>query len=65
MKNLPQLLKELQRRGFRVEYSTGSKAKLYPNDPTKPFYSLHIGQRAIHPLKRFSRQNWNLDLETI
>ncbi len=65
MDNINQLIAKLQKRGFSVKFSGGSKCKLYPPIKTQPFYSLHVGERAIHPLNRFARKNWNLDLEHI
>lgn len=65
MKNINQIMRGLEKLGYRIEYGNGSIAKIYPADNTKPFYSLHIGERAIHPLKRFSKKHWNLDLKDI
>lgn len=62
MKNINQLLKSLEKLGFKIEYSKGSLVKIYPKDNNQPFYSCHIGEKALHPLKRFSKKNWNLDL---
>ena len=56
------LIQELERRGFRLTCGNGSKRKLYPPDRNMPFYSLHEGQGAIHPLVNFAKRNWNLDL---
>lgn len=65
MKNVNQVLKGLEKLGFKIEYGNGSMAKIYPNDSSQPFYSLHIGERALHPLRRFAKKNWNLDLRNI
>lgn len=62
MKNINQLLRMLEKLGFKIEYSNGSLVKIYPLDPDQPFYSCHIGERALHPLKRFARKNWNIDI---
>lgn len=62
MKNIEQILRAMSKKGFRVEYGNGSLVKLYPQDSSMPFYSLHIGERAIHPLKRFAKKNWNLEI---
>jgi hypothetical protein len=48
-----------------IEYGNGSIAKIYPIDNSQPFYSLHIGERAIHPLKRFAKKKWNLDIKNL
>ncbi len=61
-KDLKQILKGLEKRGFRTQNKDGSLVKLYPPDPKQPFYSLHLGERAIHPLKRFAKSNWGLDI---
>ena len=66
MKNVNELLKELSKRGFRLEHTRASTVKIYPSDPSKPFYSAHVGSdRMIHPLKRFARQHWGLDITAI
>lgn len=65
MKNIGQIMRALQRRGFKIVFCDGSLVKIYPSDPDKPFYSLHIGERAIHPLKRFAKKNWDLDIANL
>lgn len=65
MKNINQIVKGLEKIGYRIEYGNGSLIKIYPTDSNKPFYSCHIGERAIHPLKRFAKKNWDLDLKDI
>lgn len=65
MKNINQILRELEKLGFTIEYGTGSVVKLYPADSSKPFYSCHIGERALHPLRRFAKKNWDLDLRKL
>ena len=65
MKNINQIVKCLEKIGYRIEYGNGSLIKIYPSDSSKPFYSCHIGERAIHPLKRFAKKNWDLDLKDI
>lgn len=65
MKNINQVIRSLEKIGFRVEYGNGSLIKIYPPNPNQPFYSCHLGERALHPLKRFSMKNWNIDLKSI
>jgi hypothetical protein len=65
LKNINQILKGLGKLGFRVEFCDGSLVKLYPADSSQPFYSLHVGERAIHPLKRFAKKNWNIELDKV
>jgi hypothetical protein len=65
MKNIEQIIRRLSKLGYRIEQGQGSIAKIYPQDSSKQFYSLHIGERAIHPLKRFAKKNWNLDITRI
>lgn len=64
MAQLDKILKNLKRRGFTLVHSTGSKCKLYPplEMRDKPYYSLHVGEQAIHPLKRFFKKNYQMDL---
>lgn len=65
MKNINQVMKSLERLGYKIEYGNGSIAKIYPQNSNQPFYSLHIGERALHPLRRFAKKNWGLDLNKI
>lgn len=65
MKNMNQIIRHLKKQGFQIEYGNGSIAKIYPSDENKPFYSLHIGEQAIHPLKRFAKKKWHIDLRDI
>lgn len=65
MKNINQLVKSLSRMGYSIEYGNGSLIKIYPSDKTKPYYSCHIGEKAIHPLKRFAKKNWSLDISLL
>jgi hypothetical protein len=65
VKNINQIMKALEKKDFVIEYGNGSIAKIYPIDNNQPFYSLHIGERAIHPLKRFAKKKWNIDLKNL
>lgn len=65
MKNTKQIIRSLTKLGYRIENGNGSLIKIYPDDNSKPFYSCHIGEKSIHPLKRFARKYWNLDLSSI
>lgn len=65
MKNINQLLRSLEKLGYKIEYGNGSLVKIYPLDSTQPFYSCHIGERALHPLRRFAKKNWNLDISNL
>jgi hypothetical protein len=62
MLNVNQLMRELKRLGFRLDYTRASTVKIFPPNPAQPFYSFHVGERGLHPLKRFARANWNLDI---
>jgi len=67
MDNLNQVIKKLEKKGFRLVKNGGSKAKLFPNNPKLPFYSIHLSgeKRCLFPLGRFSRKFWNIDLEKL
>ena len=65
MKNVNNILKGLQRAGYRIEKGNGSRAKVFPPVAMQPFYSLHIGERMLHPLRRFAIQNWKLDINNL
>ena len=65
MKNVSELMKALSKRGFRLDYTKASTVKIYPPNTAQPFYSFHIGERGLHPLRRFAKHNWNINLETI
>lgn len=63
MKNTVQILKALERMGYRLEHGKGSIIKIYP--PKGPFYSFHNGEKGLHPLRRFAKKNWGVDLENV
>ncbi len=65
MKQLKKILKELERQGFRITYNDGSRMKLYPPNREQPLYSLHFSEPGLHPLIRFARKNWNLNLDNL
>ncbi len=57
------ILKNLERKGFKLIPSGGSRFKLMPPQKDLPFYSLHSGSdKLIHPLRRFAAREWNLDI---
>ena len=60
--NIDKIMRKFKKLGFSIEYGDGSSAKIYPSDKDKPFYSLHIGEKAIHPLRRFAKANWDIDI---
>lgn len=63
--NINGIMRKLKKLGYEIEYGDGSSAKIYPLDKNQPFYSLHIGEKALHPLRRFAKKNWALDLRRI
>lgn len=67
MKNVKDVLRALEKLGYTIDYSGGggSLAKIYHPDKNKPFYSFHIGERGLHPLRRFAKKNWDLNLQDI
>lgn len=67
MKNPKQLLKALEKLGYRLEYARGgsSSIKIYPPDTDLPFYLAHLGDTFEHPLRRFAKREWNLDITKI
>jgi hypothetical protein len=65
MKNMGQILRSLGKLGYTIENGNGSIVKIYHHDKDKPFYSCHIGEKALHPLRRFAKKNWDLDLRHI
>jgi hypothetical protein len=65
MLNVNQLMRGLKRLGLRLDYTTASTVKIYPPDTKQPFYSFHVGERGLHPLRRFAKQNWNLDFSNL
>ena len=66
MKNVQQILKALAKNQFRLVYANGnSTVKIYPPNPAQPFYSFHVGERGLHPLRRFARANWGVDINAI
>lgn len=65
MKNINQLLRALEKMGYTIDSGNGNIVKIYHPDKSKPFYSCHIGEKALHPLRRFAKKNWDLDLRKI
>lgn len=65
MKNINQLIRGLTKLGFRIEYGNGSLIKIYPHHTNLPYYSCHIGEKALHPLRRFAKKHWNIDLSKV
>lgn len=65
MKNINQVLRSLEKLDYTIENGNGSIVKIYHPDKTKPFYSCHIGEKALHPLRRFAKKNWDLDLRKL
>ena len=65
MKNINQILRSLEKIGYTIDTGNGSIAKIYHPDKSKPFYSCHIGEKALHPLRRFAKKNWGLDLRKL
>jgi hypothetical protein len=56
------VLKQLERMGFTIKRGDGSLAKIYPPDKTQPFYSCHLGEKSLHPLRRFAERNWSVKI---
>jgi len=67
MDNINQILKKLEKRGFRLERGNGSRGKLFPPEPEKPFYSIHLSgnERVIFPLNRFAKKKWGIDIKKL
>jgi predicted RNA binding protein YcfA (HicA-like mRNA interferase family) len=65
MKNVKDIMRSLEKLGFSISYGNGSIAKIYHPDKNKPFYSFHIGERGLHPLRRFAKKNWDINLENL
>lgn len=65
MKNVNQILKALERQGFRLDYTRATTVKICPPNKNLPFYSFHVGERGLHPLRRFARAQWNIDINAI
>jgi hypothetical protein len=67
MKNTAQLLKSLEKLGYIIETSRGgsSTIKIRPPDKNLPFYTFHNGEKGLHPLRRFAKKHWNLDITNI
>lgn len=65
MKNVNQIMRELSKLGFSLENGNGSIVKICPPDKKLPFYSFHVGERGLHPLRRFAKKNWNIDINNL
>jgi len=64
MKNIKQVIKNLQSKGFKTESGSGSRLKIIPPNKAMEIYSLHIDNtgKAYFPLKRFARKNWGIQI---
>jgi predicted RNA binding protein YcfA (HicA-like mRNA interferase family) len=62
--NIEKIIRKFKKLGFKIEHGDGSIAKMYHPERDKPFYSLHIGEKAIHPLRRFAKSNWDIDIRS-
>jgi hypothetical protein len=60
--NINQIIRKLKKLNYEIIYCDGSLIKIYPENKELPFYSCHLGEKAIHPLRRFAKKNWNLDI---
>lgn len=65
MKNVNQILRSLNKMGFSLENGNGSIVKIIPPDKNLPFYSFHVGERGLHPLRRFAKKHWNIDVSKL
>ena len=67
MDNINQVIRKLEKIGFTLIKSSGSKAKLYPPNKQQKFYSIHLsgGGKCFFPLSRFAREEWNIDLNNL
>lgn len=65
MKNVNQILRGLRSLGFIMESGQGSIIKIIPPTKNMPFYSFHTGEKGLHPLRRFAKKNWNIDITKI
>lgn len=52
-KELDDLLAEVLGEGFRLEDAKGGAKKLYAPVKEAGFYTIHPGERAYHPVRRF------------
>lgn len=67
MKNIKDILRKLQSNGFIIKYKDGSLCKIFPPNRLQKFYSLHLDNtgKAFFPLNKFSKRNWNIDLNEL
>lgn len=49
------MVEEAESLGFRIDYK-GNTIKLFPPDPNYPFYTAHMGERAVHPIRRYLKK---------
>lgn len=67
MRDINKVIRGLKKLGFRYVQGEGSRGKLYPKDPSKPFYSIHLDNsgKSFFPLSRFSKRHWQIDLNNL
>jgi len=47
---------------FRVENREGSRMMIFPPDKMQPPYAVHVCKTAFHPLRRFAKNKWGIEL---
>lgn len=62
MKNLSQILRSLKKQGFTIEKKNSSALKVIPPNKNQKFYLLHQGEKCLHPLRRFAKNEWGVDI---
>lgn len=63
LKDISAALDLLKSKGFRIEQGKGSHVKIFPPNRNLPFYTASLGDRTFHPLRRFARNHWGIELE--
>lgn len=59
-KELDNLLADIVKQGFRVEYVGSISFRIYPQDKTKAPYFGHMGERGFHPVRRYLKNNFGI-----
>ena len=55
-------LKQLKKLGIRLEYKSKG-IMLIPSDKNIPAYMMHYGEKAIHPVRRWVKRHYGVDIK--
>lgn len=61
-KNLKSLLKSMERKGFRIEFTKKCVKIIPPSDIKVEMYIAHYGEKGYHPVRRYVKNVCKMDI---